>query len=234
MKSIGPLSHVSLACLLAIALGCSSIRHLTPMEPGASSLSASLGGPFTQLFGVYVPLPLLSLGYNYGITKSLDVEAGLGLTQAVFGIGELNLGANYRPFLPRGWIPGLLVSPHFYFTEDIDPLSQFTVKNFRCYPDVGLTAWWNKDKWWRPFVVLENWFDLGSTRDDGLPQQDHWLIAPALGIDMQSGKWHYQIKGELYTPNLRNWGRAAHYLGPGENGVFGVFLGASRDFGGKK
>ncbi len=223
-----------LALCLMLSFGCSAIRRITPLEVGESSVGVSCGGPFTQLFGMYVPLPLLSLGYNYGMSKTIDIEAGLGVTQALFGIGELNAGVNYRPTVPAGWIPGLIISPAVYLTEDIDPISEFTMKNFRCYPDISITAWWNREKWWRPYIALENWFDLCSTRDDGLAQQEHWLIAPAVGIDMECGKWHYQIQGELYTPNLWNRGRGAHYLGPGNYGVFGLFLGASRDFGGGK
>ncbi len=234
MKLNSLLSPITAACVVAVLVGCSTVRQIKPLDPGASSVNLSVGGPFTELFGVFIPLPLLSLGYNYGLTHTLDAEAGLGITQALYGIGELNLGVNYRPLMPKGWAPGLIVSPSLFLAEDISPLTEFTAKNFRCYPYLGLTAWWNRDGWWRPYISFESWFDLGSTRADSLPQQDHWLIAPAGGIDMESGKWHYQIKIELYTPNLRNWGRAAHFFGPGDKGVFGLFLGVGREFGGKK
>ena len=67
-----------LVCLL---FACSSVRRVRPLESGASAITVSLGGPITEVAKKYIPLPLLSAGYNYGINNRpamLAYEYGRG------------------------------------------------------------------------------------------------------------------------------------------------------------
>jgi hypothetical protein len=131
--------------------------------------------------------------------------------------------------MPKGWVPGAIVSPKFQLMTNFKPNS------FRLYPELILTGWWRPSEHFLPYVGLENWFVLGSTRPDGNKQDHHWLIAPYLGLTMCNNHWQFQIEGRVYTPNINHiTSGAPENIGLGNYGVLGVFLGVGYQFGGKK
>lgn len=226
-----PVSHYIIITILItlLSISCSSVRQIRPLEKNQSSLTMSVGGPITQVGKIYIPLPLLSLGYNYGLLdKKLDMEVGWGITQAMCGIMDIDLGVNWRPFLNDRFRPGLMVSPKSFIMTNFKP------KSFRFYPDLSLTAFWEIKRFWYVYTGLENFFELSRTRADGNKQPNHWLIAPFCGIDIGNERWQFQIEIRLYTPNLSNQGKPTKNIGIGDYGVWGGFLGVNRTFGGKK
>ncbi|MBD3322841.1 MAG: hypothetical protein GF350_17210 [Chitinivibrionales bacterium] len=215
------------AALSALALfSCAPVRQIRPLHKGESSVHAGLGGPITRVGEFYVPLPLLSLNYNYGLLEKADIEAGFHATQALFGIMHINAGTNWRPWTPDHFLPGLIVSPAVHFMTDFRPGSA------RVYPVLDLNACWKLLNRHYAYCGIENWFELTAKRGDGLDQEHHWLIAPHIGVSLGVKKWDVIIEGVLYTPNLHNTGRGAENIGAGEYGIFGVFFGAGYRFGG--
>lgn len=215
-----------LLCLLLPA--CSSFRQVRPLDKGESRVSLCAGGPFTKVGDIYIPLPLASLGYNYGVTEKLDVEAGTNLLALLYGIVHIDAGVNWRPLRPCGFVPGLAVSPKVFMMTDFSP------GGARGYPDIGLTAFWETAPYRFAYAGLENLFELSGTRQDGNEQRHHWLIAPYAGISLGNRAWQFQLEARLYTPNLRNDLHTVKNLGLGDRGIFGIFLGASRSFGGAR
>jgi hypothetical protein len=214
--------------LLVLLGSCSTVRQVRPLDEGESALGISLGGPITQVGKPYIPMPLISAAYYRGvIDKKLDVGGGLHLTPLLFGTLDLEAGVNVRPFLSEGIRPGLLVAPKAFFMTDFTPAS------FRFYPELGLSAFWEVRNNWYLYTGLDNWFELASTRSDGNPQPNNWLIAPHLGLDMGNQTWQFQIEAKLYTPNLPNTGKPTKNIGIGDHGVWGIFLGLNRTFGGR-
>jgi hypothetical protein len=215
------------AFILAI-VSCSPVRSVRPLEKGQSAVSLSLGGPITQVGKIYLPLPMLCLGYNYGLFETMDIEGGINFTDMLFGIANIEAGANWRPLFPEKFRPGFIVSPRLLAMTDFKPGES------RVYPDIGLTAFWKirKQIYW--YVGSDTWIELDSTRDDGNTQKRHLLVAPYIGTDFGNDRWRFQAEFKLYTPNLSNKGRPAKNIGAGDKGIFGVFLGVSRYFGNKK
>jgi hypothetical protein len=169
---------------------------------------------------------MLSIGYNYGLIDSLvDIETGWHVTHALYGVMGLEAGANWRPLKNRRFRPGLIVSPKVFFLTDFSP------ESVRFYPDLGVTALWQVRAFWHVFTGMESWFELHSRRSDGNGQEYHWLPVPYVGCVAGNGKWQFQIECRLYTPNLKNTGRATKNIGAGEYGIWGVMLGVSRAFG---
>jgi hypothetical protein len=219
-------------CAAALALAglvsCSSVRQIRPLDVGESAVNVSLGGPITKYIGdAYLPLPLISVGYNYGLMRTFDLEAGFHVMQAVFGIMHFDIGANWRPLQSRAWIPGLIVTPRFHFMTNFEPDA------FSFYPDLALTLAWHPKEFFYPYAGIENWFELRTERDDNVEQPHHWLIVPYAGAVLCRGRWQFQVEARAYTPNLRNTGRGPKNIGFGEYGILGVFLGVGRTFGGK-
>jgi hypothetical protein len=212
--------------IFGVLAGCSSVRRVTPLEPGTSAVTVSLGGPLTEIAeDVSIPLPLLGAGYNYGISDKLGVEGGVNITAALFGLLHLDAGVNWFPLTCRGGIPGITVTPKIFLMSDFDE------KGTRLYPTVTPVVYWKPGRH-IAYLGVENWFETARVRSDGNTQQHHWLVAPCVGYGISWKKWQFQIEGRGYTPNLKNTGRATKNIGFGEYGIIGIFLGVNRSIGG--
>jgi hypothetical protein len=215
--------------IVLLASSCSTIRQIRPLDPGQFAANLTVGGPITNVAGVYIPLPILALGYNYGLVKNIDLEAGFGITQAIFKIMHIDAGINWRPFMPSGWIPGAIATPKLHFMTNFKPSS------FRLYPDLALTGWWQPSKHFLPYLGIENWFIFASERPDGNPQPHHWLLAPYAGITACNGPWQFQLEARVYSPNINHiLAGAPENIGLGDYGVLGVIIGVGYEFGVKK
>ena len=211
--------------VIVLVTGCSTVRYVRPIEKGTSVVSASLGGPITQVSGKYLPLPLLSAGYGYGVTDYLSIEAGLHITSALFGVAHVDAGVNWVPVRTKGAIPGVVLSPKVVL------LSNFKPRESRSYPVLTPTLYWERGRhlW---YTGAENWFERHRVRADGNEQPHHWLFIPFVGYGIAKGKWHFQTEARVYMPNLSNTTGPTTNLGFGDRGIIGFFLGVNRTFGG--
>jgi hypothetical protein len=210
--------------MCALLSGCSTVRFVRPIDKGSSAVAVSLGGPITRVAGRYLPLPMLSAGYGYGITDYLSAEAGVHVTSALFGVAHVDAGVNWTPLRARGAVPGVVVTPGLVL------LSNFKPHDSRAYPTVTPTLYWEVGRHLM-YTGAENWFERHSIRSDGNVQPYHWLFIPYIGYGISHGRWQFQSEARVYMPNLKNTDGATTNLGFGEYGVFGVFLGVSRTFG---
>lgn len=214
-----------IAVVAVLFSGCSTVRYVRPIEKGASVASVSLGGPITLVGGNYLPLPLLSAGYGYGITDNLSVEAGFHITSALFGVAHGDLGVNWVPLKNRGAVPGVVLSPKLVL------MSNFKPHESRSYPVITPTLYWERGKHLF-YGGAENWFERHAVRSDGNDQPHHWLFIPFVGYGISRGKWQFQSEARVYMPNLSNEVGPTTNLGFGTHGIFGVFFGLNRTFGG--
>lgn len=206
--------------LISFLVSCSSVRQIRPLDKGESAVTISLGGPITELGDIYSPLPLLSIGYTRGLlSRKLELEMGLHITEGLYGVLMIDGGLNYRPILSSGLRPGIIVSPKVFFTTD------FSSSSVRIYPDLNLTSYWKIRQNFFIYLGLENWFEFSQEREDGNPQDNHWLIVPYLGLNCGNEKLLFQFESRVYTPNLKNTGRPTKNIGLGDNGILGFFIG---------
>ncbi len=213
---------ISLYCLLA---GCSGIRRVGPLEPGASAISLSLGGPVTEVAGKNVPLPFLSAGFNHGFNDLLGMEAGLNLTCALFGVLYIDGGINWNPLRSRGGVvPGVAVTPK------INLMTNFENGGTRLFPALNPLLYWThgRHSW---YAGSENWFDLARIRSDGNGQRFHLFFTPFLGYGISWRRWQLQLECRLYVPNIDNTFGPLVNTGIGNYGIIGPFFGISRTFG---
>lgn len=222
---------VGLALLLGTAMGCAQVRQVRPLEPGRTSVSVGFGGQLAQVphSDFYVPVPMVNAGFNHGLSRHFDVEAGLQLTHLVFGMAALDYGVNWRPLLPSGLRPGLAISPGLNVLSDI---AQPDLETLRVYPELGLTLSWETLDNWYTYAGAETWAELARVRSDGHPQPSPLLPVCYLGQTFGAEDWQVQVEGRLYTPHLSNDGRLPTFLGVDNHGIFGVFVGVSYSFGG--
>ena len=218
--------------IIIFCFSCSSIRHVIPLEPGESRISASIGGPITLVGDYYIPVPFLTLGYNYGLKHNLDLEAGFKITDELFGasigVTAIDAGVNYHVFTDCKFRPGLYLSLKGMLT------TQFKKENTRFFPLIDFGCYWHPSKRNYIYLGMENWIELHTQRYDGNPQENHILLNPYIGYILQNKKWLFQLEGRAVTINCTNKGRAPKNIGFGDQGIIGVYIGISREFGAGK
>ena len=222
-----------LVALCVFSMGCSPVRQVRPLAPGERSISLGLGGSLTEIGSVTIPLPQLSLGYNHGFLGGgpfghLDGTAAVYFLSMAYGVGHIELGANWRPLLPDRLKPGVTISPRLFATTD------FTPGGVRVYPDLGLTLSTRVTPQLYPYAGLESFFVLSRTRPDNNPTPSHWIPSLYAGAEVGGERLRVTFEGRLTAFHLPNeMGRAVQNVGAGEKGHFGLYLGVSRTLRGR-
>ena len=222
---------IAVPCLVALA-ACAPLRRVAPVEPGQHVVSVGFGGPITEVgrdTGAYVPAPIFTAGYNYGLHPLVDLEGGLSVTELVVGGLALDLGANIRPLRPDGARPALIIPVKLHL---LVPFRGDGIDTTRLYPEVGATAAWRLGA--RPFytyVGFNLWFDLAS-RGDGNDVLARVLPAFHLGQTVGTAAWQLSLELRYYTPNVNDDFRLVDVADIGGYGSLGLLFGFSVGFGG--
>lgn len=146
----------------------------------------------------------------------------MGITSALFGIAAVDAGCNWRPLVPAGWRPGVIVKCGVLAATDFSA--------GRVWPDLGLTALWrpHRNCYW--YAGVDNWFETHQTRYDNNPQTHHWLPVIHTGVDIGGKFWQWQVEGTWYVPNIDATRHTAKTIEVGRYGCLGVFFGVNRSF----
>jgi len=125
---------------------CSTVHGVKPVGKGALAVEASLGGPFVELYGAPVPLPLTTLGATYGVTDLVDVHAAVHPTAtAAFNLIGLDAGVSGQLMAPEGARPRLMADLSFVFAAgDNEP--DAPEGGVRLFAQPGLAASWDWGK----------------------------------------------------------------------------------------
>ncbi len=228
MSRITPITPITIGLLLLTSAACTQTRLVRPLAPGEQALSVGFGGPVTQVGSLWLPLPMVNLGYHRGLIDGLDLEAGAQVTHLVFGVLDLDAGVRWHPLSPSGSWPGLVVAPGLHLMADLSPTDGLQPK---LIPTLDLTAWWAWTGGWQTYVGLHSWLELTATRSDGNPQLNQWLPAVVLGQTFGSERWQPSVELKWYLPWVDNSWRGPNNLGLGRFGVVGIFVGLSHGLG---
>ncbi|MBN1980492.1 MAG: hypothetical protein JW795_03110 [Chitinivibrionales bacterium] len=217
--------QITLLSAIIVVLFCAPVTQLRPLKKGESTASLTLGGPFTQVLGLYIPFPLSSLGYSVGVIDSLlDIETRFHIVQALFGVLHIDLGCNVHPFIYEPWQTSL------HITTKLSCATDLTIENSRVFPECCITIAWKPTLRWWGYTGLDNFFDLSTTRFDGNKQEYHWLAAPYLGLFHQREQWGYQAEIRFSVPQVKTDTKNPPNLGIYGHGAWGIFLGINYSF----
>ncbi len=217
----------------AVALtACAPIRRVKPVEVGEHVVSVGFGGPITEVgrdTGAFVPAPILSAGWGYGVHRMVDVDVGLQMSELIVGGLALDAGVNVRPLRPDGARPALIIPVKLHY---LLPFRGDPGKTMRLYPELGATAAWQLGA--RPFytyVGFQLWFDLAS-RGDGNDVATRVLPSFHIGQTVGTEVWQLSLELRYYTPNVSDQFRLVDVADLGGAGSLGVLIGFSVGFGG--
>jgi hypothetical protein len=221
-----------LVAVLVTAAGCAPIRRVQPVDVGEHVVAVGFGGPITEIgrgTGAYVPAPILTAGYGYGLHRIVDLDVGLQLSELVVGGLALDAGVNVRPLRPDGARPGVIIPVKLHY---LLPFRGDGVDTMRLYPEVGATAAWKLgDRPFYTYVGFQLWFDLAS-RGDGNDVASRVLPSFHLGQTVGTEVWQFSLELRYYTPNVGDDFRLVDVADLGGAGALGVLMGFSIGFGG--
>ncbi len=210
---------------LSLLFGCATHTNIEPAGKDNIKGFANFGGPIIEAFGTNIPIPYLSVGADYGLTKNMDVNANLHLISLAYQIGGLDLGYTYFPLLNDSYIPtvgiNFQIMSLFSFKTSIDD-------RFRAYPSISPSFAW---KLFDGKIYMGSDFVLPVTKLDYYSGMPTVIISPFIGYSWNLGKndnFFTEIKWN--GANVRTDRLAVSYLHPAKSGAVGLYLTLERSF----
>jgi hypothetical protein len=209
--------------------GCGTLSTARPLDPGEHMVGATFGGPIIDAGFAVTPLPSLVVGGRSGVmwllNRPLEVDYGLNLTAAAFGIFGSHVGSSWLAAEQLGARPALAITERLYFydnhlnfSRDADMRASYLLNQ------VELTGSWDS-RWVLAYVAAGAYLDFVEP----VP-----MLTPAVGASIHLGpRWDLQLEGRYYAVNLTNDYTGLQWvtLGPG---ALGGTVSASRRMGDKR
>ncbi len=192
MISFKTFSFISVGALLALALqGCGATRTLKPLGKGNSQADLSLGGPMiTQ--GAPIPAPYTVVGYSYGVTDRVNLNASFHPSAALYKVFATEFGATTEIVSQEKHGVELVIDTRFIFaTNAEDAIILPTITPVLSYEMGSFT----------PYVGMDALFQIQDNDRPYLPQ----TYAPFLGARGQLGS-SWILGGEV------KWAAANHKI----------------------
>jgi len=216
--------------LLFIAIvigGCAAHSNIEPVRQGNLSGNVCIGGPIVNVSDTYFPIPIVTAGANYGLTKRIDLNGELNLLSLVYSIAGLDAGITWYPIAGDGAVPtwSLGIQPHIMALVSLKP---DVGDRFRAYPMLSASF----ARIWCCGAVYTG-FDLTipisqSDYDDESP---NFIWSPFIGYEWiltEDLRVFTEIKWE--GANVRSNQLAADYLGISKYGAITPLFSIEKGF----
>lgn len=216
---------LSLTCAVGFFLvttACSATHYARPVGKGNTAAHVSLGGPFGQVFGKPVPLPMTTLGLTYGISDTLDIYGHLHPTMAAYQLAAIDVGVNYLLREQEGKSPALVTGGALFLTTDISPQESPTGCNTCLMVDPHLVASWQLGS----HLVYSGFRGLLQTTPQMTEGTRRFMIAPLVGTELRVGE-HLGIvlEGRWEAPFVNTTNDVVTWYGPSQQGSWAALLG---------
>lgn len=219
---------VALALLVGLITACAPTRYVRPLDKGEVAIGGSFGGPLIEFAGLVTPIPFTSVQAGYGIDSTLTAFGGVGITSAMYGVLQTDLGVTKSVLQPDGARPGISITPVANFNVDFNGEANFTF-----YPQLDINAWWEyREK--RPdfaYVGISNWFELQGKRAHDEPQPTRWVPAFQVGHCWSLEHVDWRVQSNFIAPFNNNQNLVASYATPTKKGAFGLYVTYTRRLG---
>lgn len=192
-------------------------------------MGATFGGPILDAGFATIPLPNLLVQGRHGVAnlagRPLDVDYGVNLTAAAFGIAQLHAGASWLALDQGGWVPALSITERLYLLDNhLDTSKVAEIRSTHLVNQLELTASWDTN----PALLYLGAAEYLDVREPAL------LLTPFVGAEFHLGEhWGLQLEARHYAINTRNVQNSFNWVtwGPG---AIGANLGVTRRFGASK
>lgn len=209
---------------------CAPSRYVQPLEKGEKAVTASLGGPLTQIPGVAtVPIPHTNLTFGQGLTENITVFGGWYPTASIFGVWQFEAGGVFGLINKENW--GISTTPMLNFTIDK------WETNAKLWPNLDVNAYWEKpfknkeNKSWLFYGGFNNWFEFAPDKAFEEPVNQRYLFSPQIGARLKGEKWDYNLEYKLIAPGINNEKFTVTYSSiVGASGANGLYFSIYRRF----
>jgi hypothetical protein len=211
-------ASASFVAILFLA-ACGTTQSVRPLGAGSSAVDFSLGGPLLGA-DVGAPVPLMLVGYRYGLDDRSDLFGRLHVLPAVGRVLALELGGSRLLSSQRGrLVPALSVS--------VQGLVVASAGAVLGVPAASLNASWSMRPWLL-YVGSQQALSFGR-RLDGSGAALHW--APYAGATVDLRRWTVGAELRWWDPHV---GRdvLVWWQGIGRRGALAPMLSISRRLGG--
>lgn len=202
----------ALCAVCVVAAGCGTLNGARPLDDGQHVVGATFGGPVLMALGPPIPVPNLVVEGRSGLPRlwdlPLDVNYGLNLTAAAFGVMGVHGGVSMLVIDGDGWTPSLAVTERLYLNHNyFDLTKEAEARDFSLVEQGDVTLGWR----------LGNhllYSGLGLYFDFGAPSL---LLGPFLGTEIRPGgaSFHMQVEvrhmGATFDPEISD----VEFLSPG-------------------
>jgi hypothetical protein len=192
------------------------MRNL-PVGEGRTRVSASVGGPWVDVFGTTIPLPYSLAGVTYGMSERVNLHADLHLTAAAYRFLGVTPGATWFPDLPLG---------PFVTAVSADALVFADFRDTRVYPELSATITHVHARKWRPYAGFCNTFQF--------TRAPHHMLSPYIGTSFAFRKWQPYVELKWLAAGHDNRFTPVNYHGIGERGALATQFGLALNLGGSK
>ena len=208
--------------LFMVTAACSTTHYARPVGKGNTAVELSLGGPFGQVFGKPVPLPLTTLGITHGVSDKLDVYGHLFPTMAAYQLVGVDVGASYLLRGQSGKIPAVVAGGALLFTTDISPQESPTGCNTCLMIDPHGVASWSLG----PHLLYVGARGLLQTTPHMTEGTRRFMVAPLVGTELRTGD-HLGItlEGRWEAPFVNTTNDVVTWYGLSNHGAWAALLG---------
>jgi hypothetical protein len=195
------------------------------MGKGKLSANFNIGGPIVKAFGARIPVPYATLGANYGLYNTSDLNGNFHLLSIPYKIFGFDVGSTWYPFINNGKIPTVGIEPRLL---TLLGLKSSVNQNLKIYPIISSSAAW-KLNGGLVYVGTDITIPLSSADYD--EDASNTLFSPFFGYRWNIGpKIYFFTEIKLHGVNVRTDQLPVEYLPIGNYGAISTLLSIQRSF----
>jgi hypothetical protein len=221
---------MGVAVLLLASLGaCTTVHGVRPAGKGALVVEGSLGGPLTEVYGAFIPLPISAVGATYGLDDKTDIHAAWHPSAAAFyGLFAADFGVSREFLRPAGARPRVMADLTLTVAggdneqNDADGGTRLWVQ-----PTITASWDWGKQKRQTTYAGITAFTQPFPTVRmlPAVVAGQWWGLGPRLHLTTEF-KW--------IAPTTSSLDAVPTYAAPGAQGAISFQLGLGYRFGGRK
>jgi hypothetical protein len=208
--------------VLLVAGGCTTFTNARPLAPGQHAVAVTGGGALASVPGIGpIPIPNVTVEGRSGIIERLDINYGVHVLPALFGVAGAHVGGSYQFFnQPNVIVPALTVGQRvFGFTNILD--GRKAEKNFWAMSQTDLVVSWEP--------LANQLLYAGGTLYIPLGVATDVALAPVVGVRLSPG-WDWlqlNVEGRWLAPSVNQSAAVVDWIGVNDNGAFAITAGLS-------
>ena len=188
------MKHFYVFLLLTVLFcSCSTVRQVEPLSINEHELSLSAGGPLFANLGPPIPVPMVSLSYQYGLTDAVSVGGSVQLTPAVFGLfGFVELNSTLGIIKQWNLLPSLSASVNLHMMSNFE--------SFFLFPEIALVPSWRLNQHILLYIGGGGMLNLYPQKAGGIEREYLFIPDFFTGVLLTFGQWDFSAELKLLQP----------------------------------